>query len=74
MEIKVGGRYKRVGAEKQSQNVFLGQEIVVTGFDFEGDPQFKKKLRDGSWVGNCCQPIERFKNCFKPFNMQMRNK
>ncbi len=74
MEIKVGGRYKRVLVLGKHPYVFLGQEIVVTGFGLTGNPRFKKKLKDGSWDEGCSLEIERFKERFKPFNMQMRNK
>ncbi len=74
MEIKVGGRYKRVKAVATGRSCFLGQEVIVTGFDADGDPLFKKKLQNGNWDGGCGQPVERFKENFKPFNMQMRNK
>ncbi len=74
MEIKVGGRYKRTVAIRETYGIFLGQEIVVTGFHRDGDPHFKKKLKDGSWIGGCSQPLEKFEQNFKPFNMQMRNK
>lgn len=74
MEIKVGGRYKRVKAHKPSKTLFLGQEVIVTKVTPDGNPFFKKKLNDGSWVGGCWQPLERFEQSFKPFNMQMRNK
>lgn len=74
MEIKVGGRYKRVKVRTAGRSCFLGQEIIVTGVDADGDPQFKKKLRNGHWEGECSQTVEKFKENFKPFNMQMRNK
>ena len=74
MEIKVGGRYKRVKMDMPHKYTFIGQEIIVTGFDEDGDPKFKKKLPNGSWQVGCAQPMERFKERFKPFNMQMRNK
>lgn len=74
MEIKVGGRYKRGEVSGLHPEIFSGQEIIVTEFDFEGCPRFKKKLRDGSWDEGYSTTRERFKENFKPFNMQMRNK
>ena len=74
MEIKVGGRYKRVKVRTAGRSCFLGQEIIVTGVDAFGDPKFKKKLQNGEWYVGCSQTVEKFKQNFKPFNMQMRNK
>lgn len=74
MEIKVGGRYKRVKVNGNHPYLFLGQEIIITGFTGNGSPRFKKKLRDGSWDEGGGTDRERFERNFKPFNMQMRNK
>ncbi len=74
MEIKVGGRYKRVKMDIPHKFTFLGQEIIVTGFDEDGDPEFKMKLPNGGWQGGWVLTVEIFKQNFKPFNMKMRNK